>query len=99
MDKYHLFEKARETMPAYLVLDLMRLRLKLAPIPLELTQSNGATSAFTVSFDYEVPSLALEVTNEFIGQILSQDSSRRTTDASEITKFLEQQVKSLQDAA
>ena len=97
MDKYHLFEKARATIPAYLVLDLMRSRLKLAPTPLELTQPNNASSAFTVSFDYEVPSLALAVTNEFIGQILSQDSSRRTTDAGEITKFLEQQVRSLQD--
>lgn len=97
MHKYNLFSKARASMPAYLVLELMRLSVKLAPAPLEMSQPGSATSAFTVSFDYEDPSLALAVTNEFIRQILSQDTSRRTSDASEVTKFLEQQVKSLQD--
>jgi uncharacterized protein involved in exopolysaccharide biosynthesis len=97
MSKYNLFPKARASMPAYLVLDLMRASVKLAPAPLEMSQSGSSTSAFTVSFDYDDASLALAVTNDFIQQILSQDTSRRTSDASEITKFLEQQVKSLQD--
>jgi capsular polysaccharide biosynthesis protein len=97
MNKYNLFPKARASMPAYLVLDLMRSSVKLAPAPLEMSQPGSSTSAFTVSFDYEDPTLALAVTNDFIRQILSQDTSRRTSDASEITKFLEQQVKSLQD--
>lgn len=97
MNKYNLFPTARASMPAYLVLDLMRSSLKLAPAPLEMTQPNNPTSAFTVSFDYEDPTLALAVTNDFIAQILTQDTSRRTSDASEITNYLEQQVKSLQD--
>jgi capsular polysaccharide biosynthesis protein len=97
MNRYNLFPKARASMPAYLVLELMRSSVKLAPAPLEMSQPGSSTSAFTVSFDYEDPSLALAVTNDLIRQILSQDTSRRTSDASEITKFLEQQVKSLQD--
>lgn len=97
MNKYNLFPKARASMPTYLVLELLRSSVKLAPAPLEMSQPGSSSSAFTVSFDYEDPSLALAVTNDLIRQILSQDTSRRTSDASEITKFLEQQAKSLQD--
>jgi uncharacterized protein involved in exopolysaccharide biosynthesis len=97
MDKYNLFARARASLPAYLILDLMRTAIKFAPAPLEMSQPGSSTSAFTVSFDYEDPSLALAVTNDVIRQILAQDTSRRTDDASEIANFLEQQVKNLQD--
>lgn len=96
VDKYNLFATARESMPSYIVLALMRAAVTLKPAALELTQPNTSTTAFTVSFDYEQPDVALKVTDEFIREILNQDASRRTNDATEITKFLEQEVKRLE---
>src|SRR6185312_5317265 len=87
---------ARESMPEYIVLALMRAAVTVQPAALETIQSGTSTSAFTVSFDYEQPDVALKVTDEFIREILNQDTSRRTNDATEITKFLEQEVKRLQ---
>lgn len=96
-DKYNLFAKARDSMPEYIVLALMRTSVTVQPAALEMMQQSGASgSAFTVSFDYEQPDVALKVTDEFIREILNQDSNRRSNDATEITKFLEQEVKRLQ---
>jgi len=96
VNEHDLLANVRKTMPSYVVLTLMRSRVKLTPVTLELTQPGTATSAFTVSFDDEVPAVALQVTNELLNQILSQDSSRRTSNATEVTKYLEQEVKRLQ---
>ena len=62
-------------------------------------RSNNQTStfAFTVKFEYEVPDVAVKVTNEFLTEILSADASRRTSTASETTKLVEQQVKQARD--
>ena len=50
-----------------------------------------------MKFDYEVPDVAVKVTNEFLTEILSADASRRTSTASETTKLVEQQVKQARD--
>jgi protein tyrosine kinase modulator len=75
---------------------MMRAAVTLQPAALEMTQSGTSGSAFTVSFDYDQPDVALKVADEFIREILNQDSNRRANDATEITKFLEQDVRRLQ---
>lgn len=93
--KYDLFPKAH-SLPEFKLVDLMRKRVELTPIALEMSRPGGSTTAFTVSFDYEVPSVALNVANDLINEILSQDTSRRTSNATEAAQFLEQEVRRLQ---
>lgn len=95
IDQYNLFPSARD-LPEFKLIDLMRKRVELTPVPLQMARPDSASTAFTVSFDYEVPEVALQVTNHLINQILSQDTSRRTTSATEAVTFLEQDVKRLQ---
>jgi hypothetical protein len=96
INKYDLFPKARGSLPEFRLIDLMRTRVLLTPVPLEMSRAGSITTAFTVSFDYEVPSVALQVASHLIDQILSQDTSRRTTNATEAAQFLKQEVKRLQ---
>ena len=98
VDKYDLFPKVRASVPAYRLLDIMRKRVELNPVPLAMARPGAATTAFTVSFDYEEPSVALKVVNDFITQILSQDTTRRTSNATEAANLLEQEVRRLEDA-
>ena len=60
-------------------------------------QPNKPTTAFSVSFDYEVPELALKVDNEFLNEILTQDTSRRTNNAVQTVHLLEDQVTKLKN--
>ena len=57
---------------------------------------SSPTIAFALTFDYEVPALALTVANEFLREILNEDTSRRTNNASGATLVLEQEVAGLQ---
>jgi uncharacterized protein involved in exopolysaccharide biosynthesis len=52
--------------------------------------------AFTISFEYENPELAMKVANEFLTMILNEDVRARTNRATETTQFLAQEVKRLQ---
>ena len=67
----------------------MRERMEIKPVPLEM-QPNSPTIAFSVSFDYEDPNVAVKVASEFLNQILSEDATRRTNNATETTKILEE---------
>ena len=98
MNKFNLFPSQRASLSQYQLLDLMRSRVQIEPATLA-TRPNNQTStfAFTVKFDYEVPDVAVKVTNEFLTEILSADASRRTSTASETTKLVEQQVKQARD--
>ena len=92
--KFNLFPRDRDRMSVYQLLELMRKRVAIKPVPLEM-QPNRPTTAFSVSFDYEVPELALKVDNEFVHEILAQDSSRRTSSATQTAQILEDQVTKL----
>ena len=96
MNKFDLFPGQRASLSQFRLLDLMRSRIQIEPATLEM-RANKQTSTFalTVKFDYEVPDVALKVTNEFLTEILSDDASRRTSSASETTRLVEQQVKQL----
>ena len=52
--------------------------------------------AFTMSFEYENPELAMKVANEFLTLILNEDVRARTNRATETTQFLAREVKRLQ---
>ena len=98
MNKFKLFADQRASLSQYQLLDLMRSRVQIEPATLEMRPNNQmSTFAFTVKFDYEVPDIAVRVTNEFLTQILSADATRRAGAASETTKLVEQQVKQARD--
>jgi uncharacterized protein involved in exopolysaccharide biosynthesis len=99
MNKYSLFARERNTMSGTELLDLMRTRTDIKPLEPDaqaLKRPNASAIAFTLSFDYEVPDLAMKVANEFLTQILSADATTRTNSAAEATKFLEREVQRLQ---
>ncbi len=69
------------------------------PAPPKQQPFNNKTSsaiAFTMSFEYEKPELAMKVTNEFLTMILNEDVRARTNRATETTQFLAREVKRLQ---
>ena len=111
MDKFGLFPSQRQWMSGTELLDLMRDRAQIQlldisellapkdgkPAPqIRLNDKNSAI-AFTVSFDYENPELAMRVANEFLTSILNEDVRARTNRASDTSQFLAQEVKRLQD--
>lgn len=98
VNKYNLFPEARQSLPPYKLLEFMRKSVEITPMPLAMSLPGSSTTAFMVGFYYDLPSVALKVANEFINQILSQDTSRRTNAATEAAKFLEQEVKRLEQA-
>ena len=89
-----------------------RAEIQLVDIDTEISQSkNGKKSAapaaprpnnknpaiaFTISFEYENPELAMKVANEFLTMILNEDVRARTNRATETTQFLAREVKRLQ---
>lgn len=94
IDKFNLFPRQRASDSTPQLLDLMRKSVEIDPVALAM-QPNSPTLQFSVAFNYEVPELALKVTNEFLTQIVSEDASRRTDTATETTKFLAEQVQRL----
>jgi uncharacterized protein involved in exopolysaccharide biosynthesis len=99
MNKYNLFARERGTMSATELLDLIRSRTEIKPIEPDaqiLKRQNMPAIAFTLSFDYEVPDLAMKVANEFLTGLLNEDASTRANNAAEATKFLEGEVRRLQ---
>ena len=94
VDKFNLFPGLRDRISGFQLLELMRKRVSIKPVPLEM-QPNRPTTAFSVSFDYEVPELALKVDTEFLNEILSQDSSRRASSAAQTVQLLDDQVTKL----
>jgi uncharacterized protein involved in exopolysaccharide biosynthesis len=99
VNKYDLFPRERAWMSGTELLDLIRSRMEIKPVDLNaqtVARPNNPTIAFTLSFDYEVPNLAMRVANEFLTSILSQDAKTRTNNAAETTKFLEREVRRLE---
>ena len=94
VDKFNLFPGIRDQMSGFQLIELMRHRVAIKPAPLEMQPSNP-TTAFSVSFDYEVPELALKVDNEFLHEILTEDTSRRTNSAIQTAQILQEQVEQL----
>jgi len=97
VNKFNLFPREQVSMSGSELLDLIRSRMEIKPVALDATvRSNNPTIAFTLTFDYEVPFLAMRVANEFLTSILSEDASTRTNNATETSRFLEREVKRLE---
>jgi uncharacterized protein involved in exopolysaccharide biosynthesis len=109
--KFGLFASEQRWMSGTQLLDLMRQRveIQLVDIDTELSQGKDAKKstaprpvnknpaiAFTISFEYEIPELAMKVANEFLTMILNDDARTRTNRATETTRFLAGEVKRLQ---
>ena len=109
--KFGLFASEQRWMSGTQLLDLMRDRveIQLVDIDTELSQGKNAKKsaaprpanknpaiAFTISFEYENPELAMKVANEFLTMILNDDARTRTNRATETTQFLAGEVKRLQ---
>ncbi len=98
VNKYGLFPREREWMSGTELLDLVRSRMDIKPVDLDARAAvpGNPTIAFNLSFDYEVPTIATSVANEFLTSILSEDADTRTSNAADTTRFLEREVKRLQ---
>ena len=72
--KFGLF--AAQRLSATELLSLMLERTKIKRVDIDVpTRRDAFTIAFTVSFEYESPELALRVVNEIFTQILNEDSA------------------------
>ncbi len=79
------------------IVDFIRERTQIRPSEVTLTGERKQAIAFTVGFEYENPQIATRVANELVTMILNEDVRTRTNFASETTKFLEKEVKRLED--
>ncbi len=77
--------------------DFIRERTIIKPTEGSLQGERKQAIAFTVGFEYEQPQIAARVANELVTMILGEDVRTRTNFASETTKFLEREVKRLED--
>lgn len=99
INKYNLFTRQRASMSESGLVDLVRSRTVIEPIEPNaevLKQQNTPAIAFLLSFDYEIPQIAMNVTNDFLTTILQDDATARANDAAATTKFIERDVKRLQ---
>ena len=99
-NKYNLFPRERSSMSGTALMDLIRSRTEIKSVEPDAEtlrrQQQAPAIAFTLSFDYEVPDLAMKVANELLTSILREDASTRTKSAEETTQFLEREVKRLE---
>jgi uncharacterized protein involved in exopolysaccharide biosynthesis len=94
--KFHLFPSASNASD---VLDLMRKRVQIMPIPDFDGQlrPNSHNVVFTVSFGYENRELAMRVANEFVTLIVNGDERSRNGPTMEMVKLLTSQAKDIED--
>ena len=77
--------------------DFIRERTQIKPLEASLQGERKQAIAFSIGFEYENPQTATRVANELVTMILNEDVRTRTGFASETTKFLEREVKRLED--
>ncbi len=79
------------------LVDFIRDRTTIEPLEIKTSNRQQQAIAFTVGFEYENPQIAARVANELLTMILSEDARSRSGSASETTKFLEQDVRRIED--
>lgn len=104
--KYRLSPGWQERASGTEIIDFIRARTLIEPSELKLKPSDFKTKgqpnrqkdavAFAVGFEYEQPQVATLVANELVTMILKEDVRLRTDDATETTRFLDQEVKRLE---
>ncbi len=91
-NKFGLFPQRSE------ILELMRKSTQIKPTDVEGQPRQGTPSiAFTVSFEYENPEVAMRVANEFVTLIVDEDARSRTSRATEAVKILTGETKDIED--
>jgi uncharacterized protein involved in exopolysaccharide biosynthesis len=95
-NKFQLYSGRQQGFSASEMVDFIRDRTEIKPLPLKLPQRNGnVTIAFTVGFEHEQPATAMRVATEFVTMILAEDVRVRTNFAAETTRFLDREVRRL----
>jgi uncharacterized protein involved in exopolysaccharide biosynthesis len=82
------------------VLDLMRNRIQIKPIAVEvdgMLRPNSRAVAFTVGFVHENPEIAMRVANELVALIIGGDERSRSGKTTEMVKLLASQAKDIDD--
>ncbi|HUY67842.1 MAG TPA: hypothetical protein VMV79_00895 [Alphaproteobacteria bacterium] len=104
IDKFDLYPDARRLLPMESVADRMRGKIRLNLIGSTVANPEAAqkvpvsqlsASAFTLSFDYNNPQTAQEVTNELVTRFLDEDMRQRRDEAEATSVFLGQQITAL----
>jgi uncharacterized protein involved in exopolysaccharide biosynthesis len=82
------------------IFDVMRKRVQIKPLPVEIDgqlRPNSRTVAFSVGFVYENPELAMRVANELITLIVSDDERSQSNQTTEMVKLFTNQTKEIED--
>ena len=102
--KFQLSKGLQERLSGTEIVDFIKARILIEPAELKLKPSDMGkiqsqkkdAVAFTVGFEYERPPVAALVANELVTMILNEDVRLRTSDATETTRFIDQEVKRLE---
>lgn len=103
--KFNLYAKNRQNTPIADVADKMLKKIKIELVSSLLANPASAQKAsadqlsaiaFTLSFDYNDPLLAQQVTNELVSRFLDEDIKERKRQAKETSAFLSSQIKLLE---
>lgn len=88
IEKYHLYQKERNTMSVTEIVDDLRSKIKVTMLSANKGNRGGnSTIAFTVGAENRYPDLAHKVANELVTLFLAENVKARTTSATETTEF------------
>lgn len=102
--KFNLYPRYRKSLPVASLANRMRDKIKLDFISSKISNPAAAQKetaeqlsaiAFTVSFDYNDPQMAEQVTNELVSRFLDEDLKLRRKKAQETSDFLASQIAAL----
>jgi len=105
--KFNLYPKERAETPLASIADAMRKKIKMSLVGTSLANPASAQKAavgqlsaiaFELSFDYDSPLLAQQVTNEIVSRFLDEDLKQRRQQTEETTAFLDTQIKQLEES-
>lgn len=91
--KFDLYKDKSSRLSNSELVDLMRSGTAIVPISFgNLRRNDNLSIAFTISFEHESPSTAVQVANELVTLILDENVRSRTQRAAETAKFLKREV-------
>ncbi len=105
--KFNLYPEKRAFTPIAELAEKMREKVRLELVSTSLANPASAQKAtanqlsaiaFRLSFDYDNPSMAQQVTNEIVSRFLDEDIRQRRAQAQETSNFLASQIKSLEES-
>ena len=100
--KFDLYASERKSTPVADVAESMRKKIKLELVGSALANPSSATKeqlaaiAFKLSFDYNTPLLAQQVTNDLATRFLDQDLKERREETQQTASFLAAQIEALE---